>query len=57
MIKKILNYVPHRNLEFKDVEATKNTIRAKLNDSIGDEAIVAFEWAIKLMHTYDSELV
>jgi len=56
MIKKILNYVPHRNLEFADVEATKVTIRNKLNDSMGDEAIVAFEWAIKLMHTYDTEL-
>ena len=56
MIKKILNYVPHRNLEFADVEATKNTIRAKLDDRMGDEAIVAFEWAIKLMDTYASEL-
>ena len=57
MIKKILDYVPHRNLEFNDVDGLKATIRAKLDDSMGDEAIVAFEWAIKLMHTYDSELV
>jgi len=56
MIKKILNYVPHRNLEFADVEGTKVTIRNLLNDGIGNEAIVAFEWAIKLMHTYDAEL-
>ena len=56
MIKKILNYVPHRNLEFADVEATKNIIRAKLDDRMGDEAIVAFEWAIKLMNTYNDEL-
>ena len=56
MIKKILDYVPHRNLEFADVEGTKITIRNMLNDDIGNEAIVAFEWAIKLMDTYASEL-
>jgi heme oxygenase len=56
MIKKILDYVPHRNLEFKDVDGLKTAIRAKLTDDLGDEANVAFDWAIKIMHTYDNEL-
>jgi heme oxygenase len=55
MIKKI---VPgsHRNLEFEDAATLKANIRAKLNDSMGEEANVAFEWAIKLMDTYTNEL-
>lgn len=56
MIKKILNYVPHRNLEFKDVDTLKVTIRTKLGDDLGDEAKVAFDWAIKIMDTYNNEL-
>lgn len=35
--------------EFDDVEATKAAIRAELTDDLGDEARVAFEWAIKMM--------
>ena len=57
MIKKILNYVPHRNLEFKDVDGLKEKIRSKLSDDLGEEANKAFDWAIKIMHTYDAELV
>jgi heme oxygenase len=56
MIKKVLP-PPHRNLEFADVDTLKTAIRAKLDDSMSDEANRAFEWAIKLMHTYDAELV
>jgi len=56
MIKKILDYVPHRNLEFSDVDSLKLKIRSKLDDSMGDEAIVAFDWAIKIMNTYTDEL-
>lgn len=55
MIKKVLP-PPHRNLEFTDVEGLKTAIRAKLNDTMGAEANVAFEWAMKLMRTYDTEL-
>ena len=55
MIKKVLP-PPHRNLEFTDVEGLKTGIRAKLNDTMGAEANVAFEWAMKLMRTYDTEL-
>jgi heme oxygenase len=55
MIKKI---VPgsHRNLEFEDTRTLMTNIRAKLNDSMGDEANVAFDWAIRMMREYDSSL-
>jgi len=56
MIKKILDYVPHRNLEFKDIDGLKTTIRSKLGDELADEANVAFNWAIKIMSEYDSSL-
>lgn len=55
MIKKIVN-APHRNLEFTDVDNLKTKIRTMLDDSMGEEANVAFEWAIKIMNTYDNEL-
>jgi len=57
MIKKVLADVPHRNLEFKDIDGLKTAIRAKLDDSLGDEANIAFDWAIKIMQTYDSEFI
>lgn len=44
---------PHRSLEFKNVEELKQKIRAKLKDSMADEANVAFDWAIKLLNEYD----
>lgn len=55
MIKKI---VPgsHRNLEFEDPKTLISNIRAKLDDSMGDEANVAFDWAIRMMREYDSSL-
>jgi heme oxygenase len=56
MIKKILDYVPHRNLEFKDVDGLKTAIRSVLAGDLGEEANGAFDWAIKIMHTYDNEL-
>jgi heme oxygenase len=56
MIKKVLP-PPHRNLDFADVEGLKVAIRAKLNDSMADEANIAFEWAMKLMNTYDADFV
>jgi heme oxygenase len=55
MIKKMLP-PPHRNLEFNDVDSLKMKIRVKLNDSMAVEANTAFEWAIKLMNTYNDEL-
>lgn len=55
MIRKVLPG-PHRNLDFDDVEDLKEKIRAKLNDSMADEANVAFNWAIKIMNSYNDEL-
>ena len=55
MIKKIVN-APHRNLEFADPKTLMTNIRAKLDDSMGDEANVAFDWAIRMMRDYDSSL-
>jgi heme oxygenase len=54
MIKKMMPG-PHRNLEFDDVDNLKTKIRAKLDDSMAPEANIAFEWAIKLMETYNDE--
>jgi len=55
MIKKI---VPgsHRALEFEDVKTLMTNIRAKLDNSMADEANVAFDWAIKMMKDYDRHL-
>ena len=55
MIKKI---VPgsHRNLEFQNADTLKTAIRAKLDDSMADEANKAFDWAIRMMREYDSSL-
>lgn len=55
MIKKI---VPgsHRSLEFADPKTLMTNIRAKLNDSMADEANVAFDWAIRMMEDYNASL-
>lgn len=53
MIKKIIPG-PHRNLEFENANELKTNIRAKLDDSMGEEANVAFDWAIRMMQDYDS---
>ena len=55
MIKKIVPG-PHRNLEFEDSRTLMTNIRAKLDDSMGDEANIAFDWAIRMMRDYDSSL-
>ena len=55
MIKKIVPGA-HRNLEFTDTRTLITNIRAKLDDSMGDEANVAFDWAIRMMRDYDSSL-
>ena len=48
----IKNRVPGKGrfYEFKDPDALKVAIRAELTDDLGDEARVAFQWAIKLMN-------
>jgi heme oxygenase len=55
MIKKVIQ-APHRNLDFADVEDLKDKIRAMLDDSMAEEANVAFNWAIKIMNSYNDEL-
>lgn len=35
--------------QFNDVEGLRNAIREELTDDLGDEARVAFQWAIKIM--------
>lgn len=55
MIKKIVPGA-HRNLEFEDARTLMTNIRSKLDDSMGDEANVAFDWAIRMMRDYDSSL-
>jgi heme oxygenase len=55
MIKKIVPG-PHRNLEFEDARTLITNIRAKLDDSMADEANVAFAWAIRMMADYDNLL-
>ena len=55
MIKKIVPGA-HRNLEFEDTKTLITNIRAKLDDSMGDEANVAFDWAIRMMRDYDNSL-
>lgn len=55
MIKKIIQ-APHRSLDFNDAEDLKTIIRSKLDDSLGDEANLAFDWAIKIMESYEQDL-
>lgn len=55
MIKKIVD-APHRNLEFDDASGLIGKIRSKLDDSLGEEAIVAFDWAIRIMNEYNDQI-
>lgn len=47
---------PHRHLEFDDVEGLKAKVRAKLANIDNEEVLVAFDWAIKLLQTYDNDV-
>lgn len=44
-----------RFYQFKDPEKLKEQIRAELTDDLGDEARIAFEWAIKIMKELNDE--
>jgi len=55
MIKKIVE-APHSHLEFEDRAELIKTVRTMLSDDMGDEANIAFDWAIKIMESYDSSL-
>ena len=54
MIKKVLPF-SHSHLEFENRDELINTLRKKLNDSMSDEANIAFDWAIKIMKEYDTK--
>jgi heme oxygenase len=43
----------HLSLEFENAHSLAAALRAKLNDSLGNEANIAFDWAIKILKTYD----
>lgn len=49
MIKRIVEG-PHNSLEFTDTETLVAKVRTKLHPNMGPEAIVAFDWAIKMMN-------
>lgn len=56
MIKKVLPG-SHKNLEFADPHATISVIRTLLDDSMANEANMAFHWAIRMMEDYDPWIV
>jgi heme oxygenase len=51
MIKRLIK-APHRGLDFDNADLLKINVRAKLNDTMAEEANIAFNWAIKLMEQY-----
>jgi len=55
MIKKIVE-APHTHLEFENRAELIKNVRTMLTDDMGDEANIAFDWAIKIMESYDSSL-
>lgn len=56
MIKKIVD-APHRHLEFENARELMTTVRSMLTDDMADEANTAFDWAIKILREYDSQLM
>lgn len=55
MIKKIID-APSSHLEFDNMRELATNLRTLLTDDLADEANIAFEWAIKILHTYDDSL-
>jgi heme oxygenase len=55
MILKIIN-APHKHLEFENAMALVSVMRPMLTDDLADEANIAFDWAIKILQTYDRDL-
>jgi len=53
--KQVAHISKGRFYDFKDSEALKVAIRAELTDDLGDEARVAFEWAIRMMRELYNE--
>lgn len=55
MIKKMID-APHSHLEFENTKELIESMRPMLTDDLADEANIAFEWAIKILESYDSSL-
>jgi heme oxygenase len=55
MIKKIIQ-APSTHLDFNNPRELMTTMRTMLTDDLADEANVAFDWAIKILSEYDSNL-
>lgn len=55
MIKKVID-APHSSLEFENPTDLITNMREKLHDGLADEANIAFDWAIKIMESYDNDL-
>lgn len=55
MIKKLING-SHLSLEFADINTLMQNFQSKLTDELAEEANIAFDWAIKLLKEYDSDL-
>jgi heme oxygenase len=51
MIKKLVD-APHSHLEFDNLPQLMATMREMLDDSLADEANVAFDWAIRILNEY-----
>jgi heme oxygenase len=51
-IKKLMADAPSRSLEFNNREFLIDRIRTRLKDDLAPEAIVAFDWAIRLMNQF-----
>jgi heme oxygenase len=52
MIKKLID-APHSHLDFDNMPQLMATLREMLDDSIANEANVAFDWAIRILNEYD----
>ena len=55
MIKKMVN-APSSHLEFENMRELMTNLRTLLTDDLAEEANIAFEWAIKILESYDSSL-
>lgn len=55
IIKKILPG-PHTHLDFENRLDLITKMRSMLDDSLAEEANIAFEWAIKIMNEYDKHI-
>lgn len=51
MIKQVVD-APHKSLDFTDVADLKAKVRTKLDDSMGQEANIAFDYATKILNSY-----